>query len=96
MADIRKCEWNPAASVPIFGQCGAEAMRCGLKGTRMERSDTLVIGTMNALQRGRALRDMHQALLLVSVAERIRARARATWNVAGQAIASMFGRNGTR
>ena len=51
-----------------------------------------VIDTMNAYERGQALRNMRTALRLASLAENIASSARGFFRSAGQAMTLVYGR----
>lgn len=48
--------------------------------------------TMNALERARALRDAHQAMLLGNLADAIASRVRGALSDAGRAMTLVYGR----
>jgi hypothetical protein len=55
---------------------------------------TKVIDTMNVMDRARALQGMHQAVLLVSLADAIVTRVRGALNSSTQAMTLVYGRSG--
>jgi hypothetical protein len=58
----------------------------------MEHEQIQVIDTMNVLQRARALRDAHQAMLLANLFEAIATRVRGALSAAGHAMTLVYGR----
>jgi hypothetical protein len=60
----------------------------------MEHEQTnQVIDTMNVLERARALRDAHQAMLLASLFDAIASRVRGALTAAGHAMTLVYGKS---
>jgi hypothetical protein len=53
-----------------------------------------IVDTMNVMDRARALRGMHQAILLANVADAIATRARRALESAGRALTVVYDRGG--